>query len=67
MEKTAYAILLLLAGLWLTAMVAGMIAAFPFGLLGLVGLLALGLLFIKVLRERLANAEDDHYEKNVDR
>ncbi len=67
MEKTAYAILLLLAAVWLAAMVVGMVAAFPFGVLGLLGLLAVGLLLIKVLRERLANTDDDYYSKHVDR
>ena len=66
MEKTAYAILLLLAAVWLAAMVVGMVAAFPFGVLGLLGLLAVGLLLIKVLRERLANTDDDYYSKHVD-
>ncbi len=65
-EKTAYAILLLLAVIWLAAMVVGMVAAFPFGVLGLLGLVAVGLLLIKVLRERLANADDDYYSKHVD-
>lgn len=67
MEKTAYALLLAVAVLWLIAMLAGMIAAFPFGLIGLVVIVAVGLLFIKVLRERLASKEDDYYANNVDR
>jgi len=67
MEKIAYAILLGLAVLWLLAVVAGMIAAFPFGILGLLAIVAIGLLFIKVLRERLANKEDDHYSRHVDK
>lgn len=67
MEKTAYALLLGVAALWLIAMLVGMIAAFPLGLIGLVVIVAVGLLFIKVLRERLANKEDDYYANNVDR
>ena len=67
MEKTAYALLLSVAALWLIAMLVGMIAAFPVGLIGLVVIVAVGLLFIKVLRERLANKEDDYYANNVDR
>ncbi len=66
MEKTAYALLLALALVWLLALVGGMIALFPFGLLGLAAIVALGLLFIKVLRERLKSREDDHYDRNVD-
>ncbi len=66
MEKLGYAILSGLAVLWLLGMVAGMIAAFPWGLTGLVALLAIGLLFAKVLQDRLASKEDDYYSKNVD-
>lgn len=67
MERTAYAILLLLAALWVGAMIVGMVAAMPVGIVGLLGFLAIGLLLIKVFRERLANREDDYYSKNVDR
>ena len=41
MEKTAYGLLLALAMIWLLAVVGGMIAIFPFGLLGLVAIVAL--------------------------
>lgn len=66
MEKLGYAILLGLAILWLLGMIAGMITAFPWGLLGLVALLGVGLLFAKVVQDRLGNKEDDYYSKNVD-
>ena len=67
MEKAAYAILLVLAGLWLLAKIGGMIAAFPFGILGLLVLVAIGLLFAKVLRERMASEEDDYYSKTIEK
>lgn len=67
MEKAAYAILLFLALLWLLAMTAGLIVAFPYGLLGLLGMLAIGLLFAKVIRERITSKEDEHYSKTVDK
>lgn len=67
MEKLAYIIFACLAALWLVAIITGMIAAMPFGILGLAGIFAIGLLLAKVLRERLANKEDDYYDKNVDR
>ena len=67
MEKVAYGILLVLAAAWLIFMVLGTIAAFPWGLLGLMGFVAIGLLFAKVVRERLANRDDDYYAKNVDK
>ena len=65
MEKAAYVILILLGACWLFAIFAGMIVAFPVGLVGLLVLLAFGLLFIKVLKDRLSNKEDDHYSKEV--
>lgn len=67
MEKIGYAILMFLVVCWLVAMVAGMIAAFPFGLIGLLALLGIGLLFAKVVKDRLANKEDDYYSKKVDK
>ena len=36
-------------------------------LLGLIAVVGIGALLIKVLKERLANTEDDHYSKTVDR
>jgi hypothetical protein len=67
MEKIAYMLLLIVALCWLLAMFVGMIAAFPVGLIGLVGIAGIGLLFIKVIRERLKNKEDDYYSKNIDK
>ena len=67
MEKIGYAILIFIAVCWLLAIIAGMIVAFPFGLIGLLALLGIGLLFAKVVKDRLANKEDDYYSKNVDK
>ncbi len=66
MEKAGYAILLSLAVLWILGIIGGMIAAFPVGIIGLVALVGIGLLFIKVVKDRLSNKEDDYYSKNVD-
>lgn len=67
MERIGYTLLLIVALAWLVAMVVGLIVAFPWGIFGLVAIVALGLLFIKVIKERLANKEDDYYSKNVDK
>ena len=48
-------------------MLAGMFVAWPYGIVGLIAFVGIGLLFIKVLRERLANKEDSHYSKNVEK
>jgi hypothetical protein len=66
-EKWGYSLLVIIAIAYLIAIFIGMIAAFPFGLLGLVFIAALGILMIKVLKERLQNKEDDYYSKEVDK
>ena len=67
MEKTAYFILLLVVLVWLVAMVVGMVAAFPMGLIGLVAIVGLGLLFVKALKERLSSSKTDRYTKEVEK
>ena len=66
MERAGYTILLTLAILWVLGIIGGMIAAFPVGIVGLVAILGIGLLFMKVVKDRLSNKEDDYYSKNVD-
>jgi hypothetical protein len=67
MEKIGYVLLSIVALCWLVAMLFGMIAAFPFGIIGLVAIVGIGFLFAKVIKDRLANKEDAHYTKNVDK
>ena len=66
-EKIGYTILGVVAACWLAAVLYGVIAALPYGLVGLAAITGIGVLFIKVIRDRLANKEDDYYSKNVDR
>lgn len=66
-EKVGYSCLGLVALCYLLAMFVGVIAAFPFGLLILVGIVGVGALLIKVFKERLASTEDDYYDKNVEK
>ncbi|MEJ2089789.1 MAG: hypothetical protein P8Y69_15200 [Gammaproteobacteria bacterium] len=66
-EKVGYVCLGIVALCYLVAMLVGMVAAFPFGLIGLVAIVGVGALFIKVLKERRENVEDDHYSKTVDK
>jgi len=65
MEKIGYFLIGSVALLWIIGMVAGLIVAFPYGIIGLVVLAGFGLLFAKVLKERLASKEDDYYSKNI--
>ncbi|HET6474404.1 MAG TPA: hypothetical protein VFG38_21380 [Pseudomonadales bacterium] len=66
LEKIAYVLLGLVCTLYVGVMLVGMIAAFPWGIVGLIAVAGIGLLLIKAIRERVANAEDDYYSKNVD-
>jgi len=66
MEKIGYVLLGIVAVVYLGLMVAGMIAAFPWGLIGLVAMVGVGFLMVKVISDRLASPEDDYYDKNVD-
>jgi len=67
MEKFGYILLAIVALCWLIAVIVGMIAAFPVGLIGLVTIVGIGFLFAKVLKDRLASKEDDHYSKTVEK
>ena len=67
MEYLGYTLLGLVAVVWLVVVIVGLVAAFPLGLIGFVVLAGLGVLFAKVLKERLENKEDDYYSKNVDK
>ncbi|NHK26772.1 hypothetical protein FF098_002470 [Parvularcula flava] len=53
------------AGVYVLALLVGMIAVFPFGLLGLVVLGFVGFLLFSVLRQKLDDKENRHYEDNV--
>jgi hypothetical protein len=53
--------------IFLGLILVGLIEAFPDGLIGLLILVAFGLLFIRVVLDRLKNKEDDFYSKNVEK
>lgn len=67
MEKAGYIILSVVALGWLGVIIFGMIAAFPYGLIGFIVLIGFGLLFAKVVQDRVESKEDDYYSKNVDK
>ena len=59
MEYIGYALLAIVALIWIVVLFIGLIAAFPYGIIGLIA--------IKVIRDRLRNTEDDHYADNVEK
>jgi hypothetical protein len=65
MEKIGYLLLGIVLVIFCIAILVGLITAFPWGIVGLVAILGIGLLFIKVLTEHRASKEDNYYEKNV--
>ncbi|MHC4714892.1 MAG: hypothetical protein ACYTAN_16745 [Planctomycetota bacterium] len=67
MERIGYILLGIVAAIWLLAVIVGMIAAFPFGLIGLAALAGIGFLFAHVVKTRRANKDDDYYSKNIDK
>jgi hypothetical protein len=66
MEYIGYVFLAIVALVWIIALFIGLIAAFPYGLIGLIAIIGLGFLFAKVIKDRLENKEDDHYSDNVE-
>jgi hypothetical protein len=67
MMVIGYVLLSVAAFCLLVLMIAGMIAAFPFGIIGLLALAGIAFLLAHVLKTRAANKEDDYYVKNVDK
>jgi hypothetical protein len=66
LEMVGYTLLGIVALIYGIAIVVGLVAALPWGIVGLIALLGIGVLLIKVIAERLHNREDDHYSKTID-
>jgi len=67
MEYVGYVLLAVVAIVWFVVVVIGMVEAFPYGLIGFVALGGIGLLFAKVVKDRMESEEDDFYSNNVDK
>ncbi len=67
MERIGYILLGIVAAIWLLAVVIGMIAAWPFGLIGLAALAGMAFLFAHVVKTRRANRDDDYYSQNIEK
>ncbi|MEM1046678.1 MAG: hypothetical protein AAGL24_11015 [Pseudomonadota bacterium] len=50
---------------YVIAMMVGLFAIFPYGLIGLAVLAVVLYFVVRVVRDRLTNTEDDYYEKNI--
>ncbi len=67
MEYFGYLLLGIVAVGWLIALFAGIITTFPWGIIGLVAIVGIGLLFVKALKDRLTSSEDDYYDRTVEK
>jgi|TARA_B100000315_G_scaffold105728_1_gene96960 F0F1-type ATP synthase assembly protein I len=67
MEKLAYLLLGVAAILWLGLIVKDSVEVLPWGLIGLLFIAGVGVLLVKVFKQRLNNSEDDYYSKKVDK
>ena len=65
LERIGYGLLGIVLLAYLGAIVYGMITAGPLGIFGFILIGGIGVLFIKVLKDRLNNKEDDFYSNNV--
>ena len=50
---------------YLVVVITGLVDVLPEGIIGLLAIAGFGLLFVKVLKDRLTSKEDDYYSKNV--
>ena len=67
LDTIALGLVVALAIMWVAFAFAGLVAAWPYGLIGLVVLGVIGYLIYGVIRQKMDNAEDDYYEKNVEK
>ncbi|WMT90589.1 hypothetical protein [Pelagibacterium sp. H642] len=67
LDAIALAIVIVFALLWLGVAITGMLSVVPFGVFGLVLIAVIFGLLAVVIHQRLNNAEDDHYDRTVDR
>jgi len=67
MENIGYILLGIVAVCWIAVIIIGIVTVFPYGLVGLIAILGIGFLFVKVIKDRLENKEDNHYSDTVDK
>ncbi|MCF6198138.1 MAG: hypothetical protein L3J67_01860 [Hyphomicrobiaceae bacterium] len=67
LDRIALGLVIIVAIAYISVLMIGIIGLFPFGLPLLALFLVGAYLFLRVLRERLTNSEDDYYEKNIDK
>ncbi len=66
LDKLVLILVIAGAAIWAMVMLGGIIATLPWGLPALILFLIGGYIVYRVIRDRLSNAEDDYYDKNVE-
>lgn len=67
LERLGYLFLVIALLIWIYLLIKGLIDTLPEGLIGFVVIIGFGFLFIKVVKDRINNKEDNYYDKNVDK
>ena len=67
MAKFAAILFSLLAVVYIGIIIAGLVAAWPWGIAGLAVLFSFVFLFGWVVKDRIENEEDKYYSENVDK
>ncbi len=65
LDTIALVLVVVLACAWFLLMLAGVAIASPFSWILVIPALVMCYLFVRVIQQRLGNAEDDYYEKNI--
>ena len=66
LEKIGWGLLASVAILYIIFLIAASVAAFPFGIIGLLVIGGCGFIFAQVVKDRVSSEEDAYYSKNVD-
>ena len=66
LDKLALIVVIAFAAVWCGIVLVGALTVWPLGLLVLIVFAIVGYFIYRVVRDRLSNAEDDYYEKNID-
>ena len=67
LERLFLILVVIGGGIWAFAALIGAVAAGPFGLVPLAGLILAGYILWRLWSERRTNAEDDYYEDRFDK
>jgi len=65
LDRLVLILVIAAVALWALALLGGIVATLPYGLPALVVFLIAGYIIYRVVRDRLSNAEDEYYDKNI--